>query len=57
MSNARFNEESLLKDICDKWGAHGAHAYLCRWLINEVDKLRGEVFSLQRKLDETCKET
>lgn len=57
MSHERFNEESLLRDVCDEWGAHGAHAHICRWLINEVDKLRGEVFALQRQLDETRKET
>lgn len=51
MSNARFNEETLYEDICGVWGAHGAHAHICRWLITEVDKLNAKIFELQRQLD------
>lgn len=38
----RFDENALVADIVDKWGEHGAHAELCRWMIAEIHTLRSE---------------
>lgn len=35
-----FNEYTLLADITDKWGHYGAHADCCRWMIDEICRLR-----------------
>lgn len=31
-----FDEYALLKDVCKKWGAHGAHAEVLRDLIERA---------------------
>jgi hypothetical protein len=40
ISKNSFNEDSLLQDIIGKWGEHGAHADLCRFMISEITNTR-----------------
>ena len=40
ISKNSFNEDSLLQDLIDKWGEHGAHADLCRFMILEITNTR-----------------
>jgi hypothetical protein len=36
----KFNEQSLLAAIEAKWGDHGAHADVFRFMLSEIDVLR-----------------
>lgn len=47
VADVRFTEQSLLADVVEKWGPYGAHAELCRWMIEEIIRLRGQVGRLQ----------
>ena len=42
-----FDEYSLLADIIEKWGEYGAHAEICRWMIEEIYRLQAEVERLE----------
>lgn len=46
--SSMFDEYSLLADVIEKWGEHGAHADLLRWMIDEIDRLRKEVDRLEQ---------
>jgi len=55
--NNRFNEETLLNDIIDRWGEYGAHAELCRWMIDEIRSLREERQHLRTPVGNTAPDT
>lgn len=46
MTKEIFNEQSLLSDIIKQWGEHGAHAEVCRYLINELNNNRTMIQNL-----------
>lgn len=35
-----FDEQTLLGEIINVWGPHGAHADLFKWMIQEITDLR-----------------
>lgn len=47
----RFDEQSLLAAIIERWGEHGAHADVCRFMIHEIYTLRAENERLQADFD------
>lgn len=42
-----FTELDLLADVEARWGSHGAHADLVRWMVAEVTRLRAELDTLR----------
>jgi hypothetical protein len=38
----QFDEQALLAAIVEKWGTHGAHAAVCRYMVDEIASLRAE---------------
>lgn len=40
----RFGPKELLADIEDKWGKHGAHADLFKWMWRKLDAFMDEEY-------------